>query len=534
MKITFKIKTIFASLLLLVFTYSCSDLDQEFYGQYKDENLWNTKTDFDQAINGAVAFLDSPYGFYTRQFFLMEEVPTDYFLGDAGSAGEYTSFQSWGSTFPTSFSWALWIPLYQSIYQSNLVLDRLDKFPIREDDPTTENLNEKEEDLADKNRIKGEALFFRALNYYNLQNSFGGVPVVISLDDKRVTIPKSTREEVRQLIENDLNLAATLLPDVIEAKANILPSRPSKQAAYGLLARLYINWDGLADRWKKTSDACDAIIINNPSNLGLDPDYKNIFSLSNENNKEIIFAIEHNTFSPPNGSFLLNNFNSSPTDMKFPIGAQIGFAGNWMVTKTFRNSFGSTDKRKNQLLVKYENKSGSIRDVDPWIEALVNKYPLEAINLSNPFGGNDQPIIRFADIILMKAEALNQLNDPSGAATLVGLIRSNRGATSIPLSTSSSKDGMNTLIYGERRREFFFEGLGRTDMIRFKLGTNNTHDNQFLRWVQEKKYRNVNPQFFGTYTHTNQTDEEKKYLLYPFDGLAIRNNPALIQNGGYR
>jgi hypothetical protein len=55
-----------------------------------------------------------------------------------------------------------------------------------------------------------------------------------------------------------------------------------------------------------------------------------------------------------------------------------------------------------------------------------------------------------------------------------------------------------------------------------------------LRWVQEKKYRNENPQFFGTYPHTNQTEEEKKYLLYPFDGLAIRNNPALIQNGGYR
>jgi hypothetical protein len=465
----------------------------------------------------------------------MEEVPTDYFLGDAGSAGEYTSFQSWGSTFPTSFSWALWIPLYQSIYQSNLVLDRLDKFPIREDDPTTVNLNEKEEDLADKNRIKGEALFFRALNYYNLQNSFGGVPVVISLDDKRVTIPKSTREEVRQLIENDLNLAATLLPDVIEAKANILPSRPSKQAAYGLLARLYINWDSLADRWKKTSDACDAIIINNPSNLGLESDYKNIFSLSNENNKEIVYAIEHNTFSPPNGSFILNNFNFSPIDMKFPIGAQIGFAGNWMVTKTFRNSFGSTDKRRNQLLIEYTDKNGATKPIDTWVEALVNKYPLDAINLSNGFGGNDQPIIRYADIILMKAEALNQLDRPSEAAVLVGQIRSNRGATSIPPSISSSKDNMNTFIYGERRRELFFEGFGRTDMIRFKLTSiNTTHDNQFLRWVQEKKYRNENPQFFGTYAHTNQTEEEKKYLLYPFDGLAIRNNPALIQNGGYR
>ena len=553
MKITFKIKTIITSLLLIVSAYSCSDLDQEFYGDFKDEDLWNTKTDFDQAINGALAFLDAPYGFYTREFFLLEEASTDYFIGSAGSANEFAAFKSWGSTFPTSFGWALWGPLYQSILQSNLVLDRLDKFPVRIGTAF------EAEDLANKNRIKGEALFFRALNYYNLQNTFGGVPVVISSYDKRVAIPKSTREEVRQLIEKDLSLAATLLPDVVVAKSSALLSRPSKQAAYGLLARLYINWDGNPDRWKKTVDACDEILIKNPSNLGLESDYKNIFSLANEKNKEIIYAIEHNIYSPPFGSFILNNYNSSPDNMRFPIGAQIGWGGDWMVTNIFASStnFGSTDKRKNQLLSEYIDKDGNIQKFA--FGTLVNKYPLDPVNLSNAFGGNDQPIIRYADIILMKAEALNQIGNTPAAVILVGQIRTSRGATAVP--STISKDNMNTFIYNERRREFFFEGLGRTDMIRFKLTPSNKfHDNQFLLSIQKKFFDDAekirlaiawkeyneyilnnpdNPDNLEEptpkpFVETAQTAEEKKYLLYPFDGLAIRNNPALIQNDGYR
>lgn len=505
-----KIKTIISTLLLIVFINSCTDLDQDFYGQVKDENLWNSKTDFDQAINGAIRFLDQPYGYYTMHFFLMEDAATDYFDGNSNDANEYTAFQNWRTNYPTSFSWGVWSPLYQSIYQCNLILERLDKFPIRT------GTEFEADDLANKSKIKGQAHFFRALNYYFAQNYFGGVPIVISADDKRESIAKSSREEVRKLVEDDLILAANLLPNSVEVKSDILPSRPSKQAAYGLLARLYINWESRADRWQKTSDACDAI-INNPSGLGLEPVYSDIFSLTKEKNKEIVFAIEHSIASGSSQNFLLNNYTYSPSNMLNPVGAQIGYNGNWQVKRIeLFDLFAVNDVRKKQILASYPRKNGGTTNLFGG-SLLVNKYPLDPKNLSNNFGGNDQPIIRYADILIMKAEAQLNLSNFPGAIALINQIQNRAGLGSLPAATNTF-ELLNEEIYKERRREFFFEGLGRTDMIRFK---DSNGKNKFLLWVGKKTGLSAG------------TEANEKFKLYPFDALALRNNEALEQNPSY-
>ena len=512
MKTIQKIKTILSTLLLIVFINSCSDLDQVYYGQIKDENLWNSKTDFDQAINGAVRYLDQPYGYYTMHFFLMEDAATDYFYGDSNDANEYSAFQNWRTNYPTSFSWAVWNPMYQSIYQCNLVLERLDKYPIRTGSEF------EEEDLINKDKIEGQAHFFRALNYYFAQNYFGGVPIVTSADDKRVFIPKSSRDEVKTLIESDLILAASLLPNSIDVKADVMPSRPSKQAAYGLLARLYINWESKSDRWQKTSDACDAV-INSPSGLGLEPVYSDIFSLTKERNKEIVFAIEHSIASGSSQNFLLNNYTYSPSDMLNPIGAQLGWNGNWQVKRIgFYENFADNDSRKKQILNSYIRKNGITKLFTKAPNHLVNKYPLDPKNLTNSFGGNDQPVIRYADIVLMKAEALNNLNRLAEAIPFVNQIRNRAGLADLTSPDTDNKENLNEYIFNERRREFFYEGLGRTDMIRFK---DSNGKNKFLLWVGKK---------IGL---ANGTQADEKYKLYPFDALALRNNEALEQNPGY-
>ena len=511
MKTIQKIKTLLSTLLLIVFINSCSDLDQKFYGQIPNEKLWNSKTDFDQAINGAVQYLDKPYGYYTMHFFLMEDGATDYFYGNTNAANEYSAFQNWKTNYPTTFSWAVWTPMYESIYQCNLVLERLDKYPIRTGSEF------EAEDLMNKAKIEGQAHFFRALNYYFAQNYFGGVPIVKSADDNRVSIAKSTRDEVRELVESDLLLAVSKLPNSLDAKADIMPSRPSKQAAYGLLARLYINWESKSDHWQKTSDACDAIITDN-SDLGLEPIYSNIFSLTNEKNKEIVYAIEHNNINPASQVFLLNNYTYSPSDMLNPIGAQIGWGGNWQVKRiALYDYFANNDSRKKQILNSYINKNGNPKNLSSAPNHLVNKYPLDPKNLTNSFGGNDQPIIRYADILLMKAEALNNLSNLPGATILINEVRSRAGLGDLP-SSINTFDLFNEEIYNERRREFFFEGLGRTDMIRFK---DSNGKNKFLLWVGKK---------IGL---ANGTEADEKYKLYPFDALALRNNEALEQNPGY-
>ncbi len=497
-----KLKLIATLLFLIVSAYSCNDdyLDEVNYGSVNDGVLWKDKSDIQQAINGAVSNYDSTWGSGTIFFLLMEDGATDYWLGGANSAWQFSNFSEWRTNFPTIFNWAVWPPIWNSIYYSNLVLERMDRVP---------NLTEEE-----KKRFEGQARFFRALNYYFAQNKFGGVPIITSVEDKRTAIPQSTREEVRQLIENDLIIAANLLPGKADTKSEGLLSRPSKQAALGLLARLYINWESREDRWQKTSETCNRI-INEPSGAGLETPYSNIFALDKENNKEIIFAIEHSTISNQNGVFLLNTFFASEWNMKTPNASRIGWGGDWRVNKAFYDKFETNDLRKNQLLMSYTDVDGNTATLTT---PLLAKYPLDPPNLFNATGGNDQPLIRFADIILMKAEAENNLGNINAAIGFVNQIRNRAGLGDLDPALFNTLGLLNDEIYFERRREFFCEGLGRTDMIRFKLTSNNTHDNEFLKWVASKD---------GT------DGGNVKYLVYSFDGQALRKNTGLKQNPGY-
>jgi hypothetical protein len=500
-----KLKLIITLLLLIVFAYSCNDdyLDEVNYGTVNDGVLWKDKSDFQQAINSAVSNIDQTFGYGTIFSFLMEDAATDYWIGGANFAGEFSNFSQWKTSFPNNFEWGLWPPVWNSIYYSNLVLERMDKFPVRIGTEFETG------DLSDKKRFEGQARFFRAMNYYFLQNKFGGVPIITSVEDKRTAIPQSTREEVRILIENDLILAANLLPGKADVKSEGQLSRPSKQAALGLLARLYINWESRSDRWQKTTETCN-LVINDPSGAGLETPYSKIFALDNENNKEILFALEHSTISNQTGVFLLNTFFASEWDMQTPNASRIGWGGDWRVSKDLiYDKFETNDLRRNQLLMSYTRKNGTTATLTT---PLLAKYPLDSFNLTNFSGGNDQPIIRYADIILMKAEALNQDNNLAGAITLVNDIRHRAGLGDLGSPHTNSKADLNDYIYHERRREFFCEGLGRTDMIRFK---------KFLKWVNEKNGGDKN------------IDADSKYLVYPFDGQALRKNTGLKQNPGY-
>lgn len=515
-------KNIFLKLILLFIvtcTFSCNDdfLDEEIYGKVDDGLLWKNKSDIQQAINSCVSNLDQKFGYHTMHFLIMEDAATDYWVGGSATANEYSTFSQWRTNYPTTFNWAVWPGIWKSIYYSNLVLERMDRVPNLTDD--------------EKKRFEGQARFFRALNYYFAQNKFGGVPIITSITDGRTSIPQNTREEVRLLIEADLIRAAAILPGKTAAKTEGMFSRPSKQAALGLLARLYINWESRADRWQKTKETCD-LVIADPAGAGLEAPYSKIFALDNENNKEILFALEHNTVSVTTGNFILNNYFASPADINV-ITAFRGWNGNWKITRAFYDKFNVNDARKNQMYTSYTNKNGVVTTSFPGTVPWVKKYPLEQINFTNPFGGNDQPLIRYADIILMKAEAENHLGNLEVAIDLVNQIRVRAGLTNLDSASFTTKEQLNDEIYDERRREFFYEGLGRTDMIRFKLSTNTTHDNEFLKWVQRKIYLNQNNNNATNFIPSPQTEAEIKYLIYPFDGIALTKNQGLKQNPGY-
>jgi starch-binding outer membrane protein, SusD/RagB family len=482
-----KIKLILPLLLLIAFMSSCQDdLVESNYGPISDPLLWTGPKDLEQTLNSSVNYIDATWAYHTMFFMLMEDGATDYWVGGANNAGQFGNFSEWRTSYPNVFGWGLWPAMWRSIYYSNLVLDRMKRVPGLTD--------------AEKAKFEGQARFYRAFNYYFAQNKFGGVAIVLSPEDKRTEIPQSPRDSVRMLVENDLIVASKLLLNKAAVDAESQPSRPSKQAAFGLLARLYINWETKADRWKKTSDACDSVI--SYSGLGLESPYSKIFSLTNENNKEIVYALKHDA-SFASGVFLFNDYFARPGDMKIPSSSQYSW-GDWSVTIGFYNSFDPNDDRRKQLLNIYTRKDDSTA-VSTY--PIVVKYPLDP-STNGWAGSNDQPLIRFADIILMKAEAQNELGNLSVAIGLVNQIRHRAGLGDVSASASSSKDALREHIYLERRWEFFDEGLGRTDMIRF---------GKFLPWVASKTGKAA----------------DSKYLVYPFDGDALSKNKGLVQNTGY-
>jgi len=127
------------------------------------------------------------------------------------------------------------------------------------------------------------------------------------------------------------------------------------------------------------------------------------------------------------------------------------------------------------------------------------KYPIDYVHADNGFVDNDYPYFRYADVLLMKAEALLRTNNAAGALTIVNNIRADRGAT--PLASLTLDN-----LLDERGRELYLESWRRQDLIRF---------GKFLQPWQEKPA------------------SDPRYLLFPIPNGQLAANPNLVQNPGY-
>jgi len=233
-----------------------------------------------------------------------------------------------------------------------------------------------------------------------------------------------------------------------------------------------------------------------------------LFSLSNKNNAEMVYSIHHDNSTPNSVDvFLLNDYIVRPWNMKVPNTSQANW-GDWSVTPAFYNSFEPGDQRQAQLLMAYtDNTTGLTDSLAAGSNPIVYKFPLDPNPVSGAYSSNDQPIIRYADILLMKAEAQNAMGNTAAAVPYINQVRERAGLPDL-VAGNFTQATLSQHIYNERRWELFYEGFGRTDMIRF--GT-------FLPWISQK----------------TGTPADSTYLLYPFCSTALTGNFALTQNPGY-
>jgi hypothetical protein len=422
-------KKIFIYILLAVTYAACSDdfTDLAPISNRNEANFYNNANDFIFGINASYRGLQST-DVYGRAYWTMFEMRgdnTDQGPDQTGLASQFTAINTFTEDALNEQVDAAWRGSYKVIANCNVILSRLDAVQM-------ENTLKK--------RIIGEALFLRSLMYYNLAIAFGNIPLQLT--------PFIPGEQLTQV--NAVAVYNQLIIDLKVAEENLSQSystsdvgRATKGAAATLLAKVYLT---IGDKGN-AGTVLKRIV--NTYNYNLVTNYSNLWGKVNENNVESIFEVQYLSGGIGQGSAFSNDFSPNA----FLQNGQ-GFGRN-RPTLSMQNSYEANDKRFTASMgTSWINATGNVI-----VANYVKKY------FSNPPKENDSDInfvvFRYADVLLMLAEALGETSESYG---YINLVRSRAGLPNINSATSGT---FNEKLLQERRVELAFENHRWADLKRF-------------------------------------------------------------------
>lgn len=439
----------------------CSDfLEEDLTGRYSNATFYKTEAHALLAVNGiynVASFIST-----NNVLWVFGDVVSDDAVkgGSAGDQNDIQFLDEFNYSRNNGFIEKYWKHYYEGISRANYLLYYG---------------NGIEMDAVRKARILGEAKFLRAYFYFILVNTFGEIPLKLNppLNESEINKPVSSVDAIYNQIEKDLQEAAEVL-DVSYSGADI--GRVTKGAAYGLLAKAHL----YQEEWQETLDAVaslDALGI-----YALEPVYKNNFIDSTQNNSESVFEIQHlSGQSPKLGSHLnqwLGPFRYNGYGFDAPTQ---DFVDEFEVTEG-----GVVDPRLDYTVG---------REGQPWIDGT----PFDPTQSSTGFlqrkheqPRNEEPIIgdaslnyvylRYADVLLMKAEALNELGQTGAALEPLNAVRKRAREsylydTALPGSgvvpdgllpdISGTQQAVREAIRHERRVELGMEFHRYFDLMRY-------------------------------------------------------------------
>lgn len=456
---------IFLSLFILSLS-GCSDfLDETPKGSYTTENFYKIEEHAFLALTGVynkAAFVSTD-----NALWVFGDVVSDDAVkgGSAGDQSEIEFLEEFDYSSNNGYLLKIWTDYYEGITRANYLLYYADNIDM---------------DADLKARVLGEAKFLRAYFYFNLVNIFGEIPLKIQppVNSSLIHIGTSSVADVYAQIEEDLTDATEVL-EVEYSGADV--GRATQGAAWGLLAKANL-YQG---EWQKALDAIQEL-----ENLGLyslEPVYKNNFIDSTQNNSESIFEIQHLSGQIPKQGSHLNQWFGAPDNNGYAFNAPL-----------------------QDFVDEFEVTAGAV--VDPRLDYTVGQTGQNWIN-GEPFDPtwsatgylqkkhaqplSEEPIIgdaslnyvymRYADILLMKAEALNELNQMALAIVPLNEVRKRAresylfdldlpGAGSVPVNllpdvVAGSQASVRTAIQHERRVELGFEFHRFFDLMRYGAAT---------------------------------------------------------------
>ena len=529
--------------LFAVAIASCTDLDVAPSSQYTEDPSKNSGVDPMIVVEAKMADVYFHLaGTFGRRYMEAQCLASDEFTALAFDGGYYDdgtyAHQALHNSFATDASLDWYSEVTSGITKANTILEELGS--------------------GASAQMTAPARAMRAYFTWILMDSFGDTPILEKVPAEGEVIPRSPRKEVAEWIEKELT---EIIPSLTEDVTENTYGKPTKWMAEALLAKLYINWavytaesvdqyDAATAANPKLDDciaACDEVINSKKFNLG-SVDYLHKFSYDNSwKVEDFIYAMPYDAidrqgfqYARPRSFKQLKNMmpNVYGSSDKFTQ----SFGGNIVVTPEFAKLFSLEGDIRNLSILRgdvyirdpktlkptnepfmYNGKQVHFTDE---ITLIKQDNTIDVGNDDNAIQqgchsikwfiipddynngrnqSNDLPLFRYADILLMKAEALARLGQ-AGAKDLFNQIRAYAGAPQIAAEPTLQE------IYDERGREFFDENWRRNDMVRFG---------------------HFEDEFFPHYKNFPDANFDKRHRIFPVEQEMLDLNPGWTQNPGY-
>jgi hypothetical protein len=471
-------------MLLLIAVYGCEkSLEFEVKDRITLDNFFETSDDAVAAINAIYDALGD-VDLYNSSLWLVQDLSSD----DCDALSTWNDpnahqFDRYSIQANNNYTTNIWRACYQLISRANLSIERIPGINM---------------DETLKNRLLGEAMFLRALSYFNLVRMFGDVPLVLhtELDIDAYLVPRTDKETVYAQIILDLTEAAAVLPKTYSGGNK---GRATRGAALGILAKVHLT----RQEWDLAVENARAVMDLNV--YGLFDDFKDNFREATKNGKESVFAVQfYSDVIQENSRIVISGL---PSIYAFPAGVGI-----ILPTEDLLNSFEEGDYRyETTFFEEYDYFGHNTFEPHIWKHWDQEAYPPDKTGQS----GANFPVMRYAEVLLIYAEAINELNQgPSSEAyDAVNQVRARaRNGTEgvLPDLAGLSQEQFREAVLKEKRCETVNEGQRWFDLVR----TGN-----LVEFVKRAKGDKANPQSFN--------------YVFPIPQREIDLNDQLQQNDSY-
>jgi hypothetical protein len=433
---------------------------------FTPSNFPSTEADLKIALAGIDNWYTggSNQAYYIRGWPMLSEVPNEQTILINATSGSKYEVDRYVNTPDNEWMWRTWAQIYGAIGQANLLIKRI---PDMQGVP---------QDVKD--RYLGAAKFHRALNHFNAVRVWGDVPLMTEPITDFATANDVTRAPMASVyaaIAADLEDAAKLLPVKWPDSATPDDGRPTRGAALTMLADVYVNMSGVIineNKWAEAAAAAKAVIDSKAYSLV--PNFADLWLVNNKNGPEHIYSIQFQ-------DLIRNLFTSQSRPSG--IGAESGI-NYWCTTPEFMDTFSDSDLRKKPTFLTevtigtttyYYDTRGSVKgfgDKSPLFPKPLPYYGKfyddggHSIKLNSGRSDLNWPVYRYAETLLLYAEAENEAAGPALAYAAFNQVRARAG---LPALAGLSQEQFRDSVRQERSWELAFESKRLFDLKRWGL-----------------------------------------------------------------